>query len=76
MALVVGKYILTTAVGTLTAAVLAANMRWFSGSNPRYDFELLRKAKLVRLDGTNEQISGQDLWKNNGAVIMAVRRPG
>jgi len=76
MALVAGKYILTTAFGALTAAVLAANMQWFSGSSPRYDFELLRKAKLVRLDGSNEQISGQDLWKDNGAVIVAVRRPG
>ena len=76
MALVAGKYILTTAVGALTAAVLAANMRWFSGSNPKHDFELLRKAKLVRLDGSNEQISGQDLWRDNGAVIMVIRRPG
>ena len=76
MALVAAKYILTTAVGALTAAVLAANMRWFSGSNPRYDFELLKKARLLRLDGSNEQISGQDLWKDKGAVIMAVRRPG
>ena len=71
-----GRHILTTAVGALTTAVIVANMPWFSGRSPKFDFAELRKAKLVKMDGSNKQVNGQDLWQQNGAVIMIVRRPG
>ena len=75
-ALIRGKSILTTAVGALTTAVVIANMPWFSGRSPKFDLEELRKAKLIRVDGSNKQISGRELWQESGAVIMVVRRAG
>ena len=71
-----GRYVLTTAVGALATAVIVANMPWFSGHSPKFDLAELRKAKLVKMDGSNKQVNGQDLWQQNGAVIMIVRRPG
>lgn len=39
--------------------------------------KVLASAKLRRLDPLNtEVITAGDLWNANGAVIMAVRRPG
>ena len=71
-----GKYLLTTAVGALTTAVLVANIPWFSSHTPRFDLEELGKAKLVRLDGNNKQVNARELWHEKGAVIMIVRRTG
>lgn len=70
------RYILTTAVGALTTAVLVANMPWFSGVSPKFDLEKLRQAQLVKLDGSNKRVNGRELWQDNGAVIMIVRRTG
>lgn len=75
-AMIAGKYILTTAVGALTTAVIVANMPWFSGRKPKFDLEALANAELVKLDGSNEQVNGRELWQGRGAVIMIVRRPG
>ena len=39
--------------------------------------KILAAAKLQRLDPSNsESIMAGELWKLNGAVVMAVRRPG
>ena len=39
--------------------------------------KVLASAKVRRLDPLNtEVITAGDLWNSNGAVIMAVRRPG
>ena len=76
IAMIAGKYILTTAVGALTTAVIVANMPWFSGRTPKFDLEKLSKAKLLKLDGSNKQVNGRELWQQKGAVIMIVRRPG
>ena len=72
----IGKYVLTSAVGALTTAVIIANMPWFSGRYPKFDLAELRKAKLIKLDGSSKEIRGRDLWQERGAVIMIVRRPG
>ena len=71
-----GRYVLTTAIGALTTAVVVANMAWFSGRSPKFDVAELRKAKLVKLDGNSKEVYGQELWQERGAVIMIVRRPG
>lgn len=76
MSMIGGKYILSTAVGALTTAVIVANMPWFSGRSPRFNVEELMKAKLIKLDGSNRQIHGRELWQEKGAVIMVVRRAG
>ncbi|XP_023220306.1 redox-regulatory protein FAM213A-like isoform X2 [Centruroides sculpturatus] len=38
--------------------------------------EYLSGAKLQKLDGSKQTFSSSELWKDNGAVIMVVRRPG
>ena len=75
-AMIRGRYVLTTAVGALTTAVIVANMPWFSGRSPKFDLTELRKARLVKLDGSSKEVSGRELWEARGAVIMIVRRPG
>jgi len=50
----------------------------YSPRQPPYDFKLLKGAKLKRLNGEEEgkSVAGEDLWRNAGAVVMVVRRPG
>lgn len=38
--------------------------------------EYLEQAKLATLDGSQRSFDASDLWRERGAVIMAVRRPG
>ena len=48
------------AFGTLITAVISANMPWLSGRSPKCDLAELRKAKVVKMDGSNMQINGQE----------------
>ena len=68
-----GRYVLTTANGALTMAVVVANMPWFLGRSPKLDVAELRKARLIKLDGNSKEVCGQELWQERGAVIMIVR---
>lgn len=38
--------------------------------------EYLANTKLLTLDNNPKEFLASELWKRNGAVIMAVRRPG
>lgn len=57
------------------AGLLWANMDWFKNI-PKADYPYLREIKLETLDGSDRIIDATDLWTNNGAVIMVIRRPG
>ena len=41
-----------------------------------YDLSKLEAAPLKRLDGSEQVVKAGELWKERGAVVMAVRRPG
>lgn len=47
---------------------------WLSGQNATLDY--LAAASLTTLDESKRKFAASDLWKEKGAVIMAVRRPG
>ena len=55
--------------------ILAANWDWFKNI-PRPDLAYLSAIKLKVLDGSGKEIMASDLWRNSGAVIMVIRRPG
>lgn len=63
--------------GALTGFVAYCNMPLYWRGNPEEaTTEWLAGAPLKRLDESEALLSGADLWRENGAVIMAVRRPG
>lgn len=68
--------VLGTAATALGAAVLVANSSWLLPTPEPYDLSKLEACKLKKLDGSGEVVRGIDLWKENGAVIVVVRRPG
>ena len=55
--------------------ILVANWDWFKNI-PRPDLAYLCAIKLKALDGSGKEIMASDLWRNSGAVIMVIRRPG
>ena len=65
-----------TAAAALGAAILIANSPWAVPKRPPYQLKLLENAVLTYLDGSQRVVKGKDLWKEKGAVIMAVRRVG
>ena len=65
-----------TAAAALGAAILIANSPWAVPKRPPYQLKLLENAVLTYLDGSNRVVTGKDLWRKKGAVIMAVRRVG
>ena len=71
-----GWTLVGTAAAALGAAILIANSPWALPRRPPYQLKLLENAVLRYLDGSNRVVSGRDLWKEKGAVIMAVRRVG
>lgn len=65
-----------TAAAALGAAVLFVNSPWVLPKRPPYQLKLLEDAALTYMNGSNRLVKGKDLWKERGAVIMAVRRVG
>lgn len=65
-----------SAVSVLGAAVLLANSPLVVPKLPPFDYARLSRAGLMRLDGTRRMVTGGELWRERGAVVVAVRRPG
>ena len=57
------------------AGIILANWDWYRNS-PRPDLAYLSSIKLKALNGTNKDVMASELWRDSGAVIMVVRRPG
>lgn len=68
--------VLGTAAATLGAAIAYANSPWMLSNRASYDLDKLAAASLKRLDGSEQVVKAGELWRERGAVIMAVRRPG
>ena len=54
---------------------------WWANSDfwkyiPKADLSYLNSIKLTSLDGTKREFLARDLWKDQGAVVMVVRRAG
>ena len=74
MALSVIKWV---SIGVATSVLAYANLPARFYAIQKASEKVLASASLRRLDTSNiESITAGDLWKANGAVIMAVRRPG
>ena len=58
--------------------VLHKNYYFLHCSPKRIPFPLpeLGNAVLMTLDGSGRKVEGRELWRERGAVIMMVRRPG
>ena len=64
-------------IGAVTSMLAYANLPSRFYALQKASEKVLASAKLRRLDPLNTEIvTAGDLWKRNGAVIMAVRRPG
>ena len=70
------KVIFTTAAATVGAAILIANSPFAVPKRSPFNLKQLEQGFLKYLDGSGRMVHGKDLWNNNGAVIMVVRRPG
>lgn len=64
-------------IGVATSIIAYANLPARFYAIQKASEKILAAAKLQRLDPSNsESIIAGELWKLNGAVVMAVRRPG
>lgn len=71
-----GKICLATAAAAVGAAVVISNTSLVVPKRSPFVLQQLEQAVLKRLDGTGRTVKAKELWKDNGAVIMVVRRPG
>ncbi len=71
-----GQICLATTAATIGAAVLFANSSLILPKRTPFILQRLEKAVLKKLDGSGTLVEARNLWKDNGAVIMVVRRPG
>ena len=64
-------------IGVATSILAYANLPARFYAIQKASEKVLASATLRRLDSSKtESITAGELWKSNGAVIMAVRRPG
>lgn len=65
------------AAGVAAGAALICNVSpWLVAKPQIATLDYLNAAKLQTLDGKKTNFSAKELWQRNGAVVMAVRRPG
>ena len=61
--------------GVAVAGIIYAQINWWRNTKcPTLDY--LASSELITLDENNSEIVAKDIWADNGAVIMVVRRPG
>lgn len=64
------------AAGVAAGAALIVNVSpWLVAKPQMASLSYLKAGKLQTLDGS-KKFMASELWEKNGAVIMAVRRPG
>ncbi|CAI8037308.1 Peroxiredoxin-like 2A [Geodia barretti] len=74
--LVTWQSVLGTAAAALGAAILVANSPLAVPKREPFSLAGLRGAVLTALDGSGREVKAEELWRERGAVIMVVRRPG
>uniref|UniRef100_A0A8D2JGZ0 Redox-regulatory protein FAM213A n=2 Tax=Varanus komodoensis TaxID=61221 RepID=A0A8D2JGZ0_VARKO len=65
------------AIGAAVTGIILANTDLFLPKAEKASLDFLAEADLKTLGhGEQRTLKAGELWKKNGAVIMAVRRPG
>lgn len=65
------------AIGAAVTGLILANTDLFLSKCEKASLEFLEKTELKTLTKVARRtFRAEELWKTNGAVIMAVRRPG
>lgn len=72
----ISKALLSIAGLTAGAAILINLPISLIMSSEKATVQYLQMANLQTIDLVKQNFSASDLWKDNGVVIMAVRRPG
>lgn len=71
------QYLLLGAAGAAAGAVIFCNLSaWLVPRAQLATLDYLARAKLQTINSAKTNFSAGELWKDRGAVIMAVRRPG
>ncbi|XP_073452979.1 peroxiredoxin-like 2A [Aquarana catesbeiana] len=64
------------ALGAAVAGIILANTDYFLSKTEKATLEYLGDADLQTISDESRTFKAKELWERNGAVIMAVRRPG
>lgn len=64
------------ALGAAVAGIILANTDYFLPKTEKATLEYLEDTELKSISDESRTFKAKDLWDKNGAVIMAVRRPG
>ncbi|KAM5141055.1 peroxiredoxin-like 2A [Mantella aurantiaca] len=64
------------ALGAAVAGIILANTDYFLSKTEKATLEYLGDADLKPISEESKTFKAKELWERNGAVIMAVRRPG
>ncbi|KFW85747.1 Redox-regulatory protein FAM213A [Manacus vitellinus] len=64
------------AIGAAVTGIVLANTDLFLSKPEKATLEFLEEIELKTLGTEQRTFKARELWQKNGAVIMAVRRPG
>lgn len=64
------------ALGAAVAGIILANTNYFLAKTEKATLDYLGDADLKTISDESRSFKAKELWERNGAVIMAVRRPG
>ncbi|NXO03573.1 F213A protein, partial [Rhinopomastus cyanomelas] len=64
------------AIGAAVTGIVLANTDLFLSKPEKATMEFLEEIELKTLGSERRTFKASELWEKNGAVIMAVRRPG
>ncbi|OPJ84630.1 hypothetical protein AV530_015982 [Patagioenas fasciata monilis] len=64
------------AIGAAVTGIVLANTDLFLSKPEKATLEFLEEIELKTFGTEQRTFKAGELWKKNGAVIMAVRRPG
>ncbi|CAH2321364.1 redox-regulatory FAM213A [Pelobates cultripes] len=63
-------------IGAAVVGILIANTDYFLSKTDKATLEYLEQIELKTIGDEPRTFKAKELWEKNGAVIMAVRRPG
>uniref|UniRef100_A0A8C5PW89 Peroxiredoxin-like 2A n=1 Tax=Leptobrachium leishanense TaxID=445787 RepID=A0A8C5PW89_9ANUR len=64
------------AIGAAVAGIIIANTDYLLSKTEKATLEYLKQIELKTIGDEPKSFKAKELWEKNGAVIMAVRRPG
>ena len=70
------SWLVSAGATVAVAGIAMINAGFFNPKTEAASLSYLSTIQLKPLNGGNKLLAASDLWSENGAVIMVIRRPG